>query len=122
MVKRIPVGTLKDLCLRGIENLSSYLCYDISNTLVPPSPDKDKHIKTDDDKHSSSSSVFTNPDQTQATVETFVETLRDLLWSNVVCHCQAEVFKHFLEGIISAIEIMKSKWKLNTKKKIISCN
>ena len=25
------------------------------------------------------------------------------------------MFKHFLEGIISAIEIMKSKWKLNTK-------
>ena len=116
MVKRIQVSTLKTLCLRGVENLSSYLCYDISNTLVPS--DKAKHSE-DGDKHTANnvcrSLQAPYPDQTQLIVETFVETWRDLLWSSVVFHCQPQVFKHFLEGIISAIEIMKSKWKLNTK-------
>jgi len=98
MVVRVKVKTLVQLSLEGVEGLGSYLCYYISHSVTP-------------DKKS----VFLNPEQTQRVVEQYVERLRDYLWQHVVCYSQLEVFHHFLEGIISAIEIMKSKWKLNTK-------
>ena len=82
MVKRIQVKPLRLLCLRGVEDLASYLCYHVSSSVLPAH-------KQD---------VFQDADNIQTLVETFLERLITYFWGNVVCYQQEEVADHFLEG------------------------
>ena len=116
MVVRNQVKSLQSISYESLENLSSYLCLHVANTILT----------------NNSKTLYTNPEQIQHMVQSYVERLSEYLWSYVVPSTQDNVFHHFLEGIISSVEIMKvcfrislnvtlsfmqlkAKWKLNTK-------
>ena len=95
MVKRRPVLSLTKLSLHGVQGLSYHICSNISMAVL-----------------ATGDNVLVSSETTQTMVEEYVERLRDFLWSNVVCHHYQQVFKHFLEGIIIAIETMKVSGQL----------
>ena len=99
MVKKHKVLKLQNLCLLSIQNLISDMCFYIANVVSPQSPGQ----------------VLPSSDEKQVMVENFVKKLKEYVWSNVAWYLYEDVFDHALEGVIVAVEIMKAKWKLNTK-------
>ena len=91
MVVRNQVKSLQVISYESLQNLSSYLCLHVSNTIL----------------RNNSKNLLSNPEHIQHVVQNYVERLSEYLWSYVVPSTQDNVFNYFLEGIISAVEIMK---------------
>ena len=99
MVKRRKIGKLKDFCLISIQHLITNTCFHIANIISPDNNDK----------------VFASADEKQTVVEIFIKELKKHIWSHVPWYLYKEVFDYVLEGVIIAVEIMKTNWRLSTK-------
>jgi len=99
MVKRRKIAKLKDFCLISIQHLITNTCFHIANVISPDNDDK----------------VFASADEKQTVVEIFIKELKKHIWSHVPWYLYKEVFDCVLEGVIIAVEIMKTNWGLSTK-------
>ena len=99
MVKLSKVLKLENLALVSVQHLVSEICFSIAKTISPTNFEN----------------VFASSEEKQISVEKFVRVLKKHLWSFVPWYLYKEVFEHVLEGVIVAVEIMKAKWRLDTK-------